>query len=275
MTRAVLLLGDYNVGKTHFGGQLLGRLARESGALRMPDPPQSLAPFDSVLDCLHDGRAAPHTPSSQYAESRWPIVNEAGQAADLVWPDYGGEQVRSIGEDRRMSPEWRNRVLLSDSWILMVRIHNAHVSDDIFSRPLADIAAMNGESADFAMSDQARIVDFLQWLLFIRRSGTQRRISEPQLLLLLSCWDELPPAERTAPPMQVLLARLPMVAAFVQSNWEEGSLHVLGLSALERSLSEVERDKEFVDKGPEAFGYVVLPDGQITPDLTLAISPLL
>jgi hypothetical protein len=69
MKSSILLLGEYNVGKTHFGGQLLGRLNREDGALRMVGQPDSIDAFDVVLQNLNDGRAAPHTSAAHYAEA--------------------------------------------------------------------------------------------------------------------------------------------------------------------------------------------------------------
>jgi hypothetical protein len=67
--------------------------------------------------------------------------------------------------------------------------------------------------------------------------------------------------------------RLPLFSSFVQSTWAKPS--VLGLSALERPLSPRERDMEYAARGPEQFGYVVLPDGEHMPDLTLPIQRLL
>ncbi|WP_261330850.1 hypothetical protein [Rhizobium leguminosarum] len=276
MSQSILLLGEYNVGKSHFGGQLLGRLTEEKGALKMAGAPPSLAPFDGILACLNDGRAAPHTPSSSYLEGRWPVQDDHGHSVDLLWPDYGGEQIRTIRAERRMPPEWRKRVETSSGWILMVRIHNSHVSDDIFSRPLIELKnEIEPPNNEFSMSDQARVVDFLQWLMFIHGASKLTRIAEPRLLLLLSCWDELPEAEQSRAPREVLRHRLPMVASFVETNWEDNSLHILGLSALERALSEERRDEDYVDMGPESFGYVILPGGERSSDLTLAITPLL
>ena len=96
MSATILLLGEYNVGKSHFGGQLLGRLNREEGALRMVGAPSTLAPFDAVLSRLNDGRAAPHTSAASYSEAKWPIADRTGRMIDLVWPEYGGEQVSEI-----------------------------------------------------------------------------------------------------------------------------------------------------------------------------------
>lgn len=274
MTASILLLGESNVGKSHFGGQLLGRLNREEGALRMVGSPTSLAPFDTVLSSLNAGLAAKHTSAASYTETLWPVTNSEGRSIDLVWPEYGGEQVSEITAQRRMSPEWRRRVETSDGWIVMVRIPNAQVSDDIFTRPLLSANGNGHDPKAYKLSNQAKLVDFLQWLSFVRGINPLVPTSSPRLLLLLSCWDELPPAQIHSKPANVLLERMPLVSAFIQANWTQEAASVIGLSALERSLSENLEDTEYVDMGPENFGYVVTADGEHNRDLTLAIAPL-
>jgi hypothetical protein len=274
MTRSLLLLGEYDVGKSHFGGQLLGRLNQEKGALRMVGAPPTLGPFENVLARINSGRAAPHTPQNQYIESSWPLSDQEGTSVELVWPDYGGEQLSTIRAQRSMPREWSERVAKSAGWIVMMRIARAQLSDDIFSRPLSVPGTERQPPESFKVSPQAQLVDFLQWLMFVRGTGTLNRVSWPPLMLLLSCWDELPGAELNCPPIEVLRARAPMVASFAEANWHPESLKVMGLSALERPLSEDKVDEAFVDQGPEAFGYVVLPDGRHYADLTLAIAAL-
>lgn len=274
MATNILLLGESDVGKSHFGGQLLGRLNQEAGAFKMVGSPPSLAAFEGVLHALNEGRAAKHTAQEQYLESRWPVADHRDRRIELVWPDYGGEQIRLIREQRRMSPEWRQRVTDSDAWILMVRIHRSETSDDIFSRPIAKLMDMPIATADFAMSPQARFVEFLQWLMYVRGTGTLSPVANPRLLILLSCWDELPAPQIGALPATVLAERMPLVAAFLKANWSQDALHILGLSALERPLSEDAVDEEYVNRGPEAFGYVIEADGTRSNDLTLALQPL-
>jgi hypothetical protein len=275
MSSSILLLGEYNVGKSHFGGQLLGRLNQEQGHFRMVGSPTSLTAFEGVLSSLNDGRAAPHTSASHYFESKWPVCDLDGNSLELIWPDYGGEQISNIRANRSMPPEWRNRVQSSNSWIVMVRVNNSNVSDDIFSRPVEKLAVTsNPKTEPFQMSEQSKLVDFLQWLMFIRGTGTLRRVLDPQLVLLLSCWDELPEMEVEKKPAAVLENRMPMVSSFLRSNWDPESLHVLGLSALERSLSEEQEDEEYIEKGPEGFGYIVAADGAHSRDLTLVLRPL-
>jgi hypothetical protein len=276
MDTKILLLGESDVGKTHFGGQLLGRLNQEQGFLRMVGSVGSLTGFEEVLDALNDGRAAQHTSALQYIESNWTVADPEGNAINLVWPDYGGEQVKAIRQHRKMPQAWRERVLASDAWVVMVRVHNTQVSDDIFSRPIADLGISPPQPrGTFAMSEQARLVDFLQWLLFVKGKGMLRQIDKPQLMLVLSCWDELPTGEAMTIPSTVLESRMPLVGAFLRSNWQPGSVRVVGLSALERPLKEDSRDEEFIDKGPEQFGYIVDENGLQTKDLTMMFKPFI
>jgi hypothetical protein len=240
----------------------------------MDGPAPSLAAFEGVLHALNEGRAATHTAQDQYLESRWPVIDAEGRQIELVWPDYGGEQIRIIREQRSMSPEWHGRISESDSWIVMVRICRTETSDDIFTRPIAKIAEMPNTTTDFLMSPQARLVEFLQWLMYVRGTGTLDLVSQPRLMVLLSCWDELPESQNSLAPARVLEERMPLVAAFLKANWKSNSLHVLGLSALERSLSEDEVDEEYIELGPEMFGYIVEPDGGRSKDLTCALLPL-
>jgi hypothetical protein len=276
MDARILLLGESNVGKTHFGGQLLGRLNQEQGYLRMVGSVGSLAGYEEVLNALNDGRAAQHTGALQYIESTWNVVDPDGRAINLVWPDYGGEQVKAIRERRAMPQAWRERVLASEAWLVMVRVHNMQVSDDIFSRPIGDLSSANNRAHDtFELSEQARLVEFLQWMLFVKGKGLLKALRTPQLMLALSCWDELPEEEASMRPSAVLERRMPLVAAFFRSNWEADSVKVLGVSALERHLTEDSRDNDYIDQGPENFGYIVDEHGNRSKDLTLMFKPFM
>lgn len=240
----------------------------------MVGAPPTLGPYETVLARINSGRAAPHTPENTYIESRWPLADRAGRTVELEWPDYGGEQLHSIRKNRSMSRAWRERIMEADGWIVMVRIAHHQLSDDIFSRPLAEPGKERQPVDAFVISPQAQLVDFLQWLMIVRGSGTLVPLPTPPIELLLSCWDELPDRERSKPPLEVLQTRMPMVAAFVATNWQSDAVRIVGLSSLERTLSEDVVDAEFVDCGPEAFGYVVLPDGRHDEDLTLAIASM-
>ncbi|MDG9929056.1 MULTISPECIES: hypothetical protein [unclassified Pseudomonas] len=268
----ILLVGESNVGKTHYGAQFLKRLMVRACALKMSGAPTNLEAFTTALSCLTEGKSTDHTPASTYVESVWPITDEAGRHAELVWPDYGGEQVRNLVTQRRIPAAWRERVLGATDWVLLIRLHSLRSEDDLFSRPLQSFAAVEfqAEAPAYELSDQARTVELLQMLLYLAQFHLDRPLRKPRLTLLLSCWDEL---ETTELPADLLASRLPMLWSFVRSNC--ASPTVIGLSALERTLSKTDADQEYAIRGPEEFGYVVLPDGVKSTDITLPIQRLM
>lgn len=270
---SILLIGESGVGKTHYGAQLLNRLMNGAGKLRMDGAATNLQPFESAMGRLNEGLTADHTPTTTYVDSLWPISDESGLKAELVWPDYGGEQIKAMSTTRQIPAVWRDRVVVSPAWLLLVRLQQTRVSDDIFSRPLIDITGASVDNREVQVSDQARLIELLQMLIFMRNESTTRPLVNPRLGVLLSCWDELGSDELNQPPAQVLERRLPMFSSFIHSLWAEPL--VLGLSALGRALEPNNGDMDYIAKGPEHFGYVVLPNGQHTPDLTQPIQSLL
>lgn len=269
----ILLVGESNVGKTHYGAQFLKRLMVKECALKMSGAPTNLEAFTTALSCLTEGKSTDHTPASTYVESVWPIIDKTGRYAELVWPDYGGEQIRNLVINRRIPAAWRERVLAATDWVFLIRLHSLRSEDDLFSRPLQSFVSAEPQeeaTAAYEPSDQARTVELLQMLLYLAQRHLERPLHKPRLTILLSCWDELETAEL---PANLLASRLPMLWSFVRSNWSSPS--VIGLSALERTLSKTDADQEYAIRGPEEFGYVVLPDGVKDTDITLPIQRLM
>lgn len=269
---SVLIVGESDVGKTHYGAQLLKRLISTDGKLRMNGAATNLQPFEAALQQLNEGRLAGHTAAKTYVESVWPIRDDRGEQMDLVWPDYGGEQIKAILENRRIGNQWRERVASCDAWVWLIRLTQTAVNDDIFSRPLKQLKAQPGQSDKFRMSDQSRLIELLQMLLYVREAGMHQPLRSPVLMLLLSCWDEL---NETSTPEEVLRKRLPLLADFVSATWDRSRVHVFGISALGRALDKTKPDPEYAASGPEKFGYVVYSDGSASPDLTIPISMLM
>lgn len=268
----ILLIGESNVGKTHYGAQFLKRLMVKACALKMHGAPTNLEAFTTALGCLTEGKATDHTPANSYVESVWPIQDESGRMAELVWPDYGGEQVRNLVIERRIPANWRERVLEATDWVVLIRLHSLRTEEDLFSRPLQSFARSETqeESTTFEPSDQARTIELLQMLLYLAQLSLDRPLHKPRLTIMLSCWDEL---QTTDLPTNLLATRLPMLWSFVRSNWTSPS--VIGLSALEKALSKTVPDTDYATRGPEDFGYVVLPNGERNTDITLPIKRLM
>ena len=268
--KSILLIGESDVGKSHYGGQLLKRLMQEYGRIRMDGAATNLEPFQAVMARLDAGLSAAHTPTATYHESRWPIIVNEGHRADLVWPDYGGEQIKNIIDERQLPQVWLNRIIQSSAWLLLIRLQKIRADDDIFSRPLASLKGRSNKARDAGLSDQARLIELLQMMAYIWSTSNVGLDRLPRLVVLLTCWDEM---ESPGMPIDELRERLPMLADFVATNWEDAS--VLGLSALGRALNDQEPDEDYITKGSEGFGYVVVENGTRSPDLTLPIRKLI
>ena len=278
-TNNVLVLGGSSAGKTHYAGQLLGRLRHDrQGKLRLrPGGVEDLSKLEEVLSCLEEGRAAGHTPAETWTGIRCELETNDGANVLLEWPEYAGERLFAIMEQRLLPVEWRESVSKATGWILFVRPSTLQVYEDLLGRPTG-VAPAHTQSGERSVDgkgwdDQARYVELLQMLVFAAGRSTFRRMSTPRLAVVLSCWDEL---EESGIPDETLAARLPLVDAFIRSTWQDGAWSVWGLSSLGRALSQDDRDAEFAQKGPEQFGYVVPPGStEHIKDLTAPVAWLL
>ena len=275
----VLVLGGSGAGKTHYAGQLLGRMRHDrQGRLRLrPGGVEDLSKLEEVLACLEEGRAAGHTPAETWTGIRCELETSDGTSVLLEWPEYAGERLFAIMEQRSLPAEWRASINRATGWILFVRPSTLKVYEDLLERPTgvapqhtaSDEVVVDGKRWD----DRARYVELLQMLLFGAGRSTFRRTPKPRLAVVLSCWDEL---EHPGTPEETLATRLPLVDAFIRSTWSDDAWSVWGLSSLGRALSQVEQDAEFAQLGPEHFGYVVPPNGQDQlKDLTAPVAWLL
>ena len=270
--RNVLIFGGANTGKTVYVLQLYGRLTDESAQLKLRYQPDDLSLIVAGFDRLSNGLPPEHTTTGANADVTLPIVGPDGRAFDLIYPDYAGEQVDDMVGKRQVAPEWRSRVLAAPTWLVFLRLDHVHDPKDVVtSPPASDAPAANKDAQpSSALGDQAETVEALQLLLHIAGVGSIEPIRRPVLAVVLSCWDELSIPEGT-PPQSVLRGRLPLVDAFIRSNWHPDNTVVYGLSAQGKPLRPDAPDEEFIDEGPEAMGYVVRPDGAHDADLTLLL----
>ena len=273
---SVLIVGGPSTGKTTFVLQLYGRLRRDLGALRLRASPESHAHLEKAMERLNEGLEVEHTSTDVYDELRLPLKMPDGTAKDLVWPDYGGEQVKAMMDDRRISSEWESRVLTAEGWLLFLRPDRVGDPSDITHRPMEELlrADTPRPTAPVPWSDQARIIELLQLLLFARRSDLQDRVTQPTIGVVLSCWDELKTAEGRQPDA-VLRERMPLLADFLAANWAPDAHFCFGLSSTERPLSKTKADEDYVLHGPEKFGFVIDQKGKRDADLSLLLVQLL
>lgn len=274
--KSVLVVGGPASGKTIYGAQLLGRL-QEDSSVQTHSSAENLIPFEEALNSLWQGRLASHTSADVYHEIVLPVRWTGGVEADLVWPDYGGEQVRQMVEQRQFSEQWRTRVQTSQGWMLFLRLSQSRTYEDLLSRPLHELTTAPSSELEIIepkWSDQALYVELLQLLLYAKSVGNLLQVTDPKLVVLLSCWDELTDATNMTPE-EVLRKYMPMLADYINATWLPGKASILGLSSLGKSLSHDSSDDAYICSGPQSFGYIVLPDGAHNQDLTFPLSKLL
>jgi hypothetical protein len=276
-TRSLLILGRPSSGKSHYLAQVMGRLRRGDGSLRMRGAPSSLRPLEDIRSRLAQGLLGRHTPTDTRTQMVFPMETVGGEAVDLVWPEYGGEQVNHLLTRREIPADWADRIRGSSGWMLLIRPSALQPYEDLLSRPLYSFEhaapAATVTNGGVAWVDSAEYVELMQMCLYVRGRSGLYRVRDPLLCVGLTCWDELGQVEKT--PEEVLGERLPLFAQYLRANWDPGSLRVYGISALGRSLDNEKPDPEFIDHGPERQGFVVLPDGSTSADLTAPIAWLL
>jgi hypothetical protein len=271
----LLIIGGPNVGKTHFVGQLYNRLVAKASAYRMVTPPADLSVIKAIIDRLALGLAGEHTQRGLNEEINFTVARDQTEIA-LAFPDYAGEQVRDLVRERLVPSRWRELVAQSDEWLLLIRPEDILPLEDITTRGFADLDDLRRRAAqaqaDAELTPPAFYVELLQLLLHVKGKSAVVPVAAPRLTVALSCWDRLdaPAADRA--PLAELRTRLPFLADFLAAVWAPGSWRVLGLSSLGRTLDPVVPDEDFVDDGPAAAGYVVLPTGEHHPDLTQLIT---
>lgn len=280
----LLVIGGYSAGKTHFGAQLLSRLQSRTCTFQLREASPSLALLEEALVRLSEGMTTSHTSRELYGTILLPIVDAAGRQVDVVWPEFGGEQVDDFVATRRMSAEWIDRIEEANSWILMLRLMQLRTDEDLVNKPYdsaVDQVADETQSPERhdsvghgAWSAQARLLELMQMLLYFKEASLRSKVSIPRLTVLLSCWDELAKPEGTV-PSSVLQEYLPLFAEFLMANWMHDQFAIYGLSALSRPLRNDVPDEEFRRLGPEKFGYVIEPDGRKNRDLTLPLKTVL
>jgi hypothetical protein len=274
--RKILLIGGHNTGKTVYGTQLLGRLRSGSSSLSLRYPPPNLSVFEEALDQLNEGRAPDHTPLDTYEKLLLPVATPGGNNVDIEWPDYGGEQINRILEDRHVPPDWQQRITESDGWLLFIRLSLLRDYENVISRHLGGLvrAREKADDSEVEWSDQAKLTELLQMFLFFRGVNALQQVRSPVLMIVLSCWDELELQNKVCPP-DLLQERLPLLHSFVSARWSEESWSVKGLSAQGRTLSKNDPSSEYVKKGPTNFGFIVDSEGNRFADLSRPIVELI
>ena len=279
MEKNILVLGESGTGKTHFAVQLFGRLLKSSKTAWKPESnPENLEIFKNGFEKLAKGLEIEHTPSEFHKDISFFVVNEDGIRLKFTYPDYAGEQLRNLVNERRLNTIWKDRVKNSTSWLLFIKISDVEFVEDITSRGMPEFGALVESRSkegieSFKLADQAFYVELLQMLVHFGESSLLNPAGMSVLTIMLSCYDELKALNTEKMlPLEILKSKMPMLFSFLESNWPVDNLKIIGLSSTERKLNDKIADEDYLDTGPEHFGYWVKPDGHEERDLTQIIT---
>ncbi len=146
------------------------------------------------------------------------------------------------------------------------------ISDVTYSEEYHENSKELVSDAEYKISDQSFFIELLQILLHAKGTNYHRVNDKPKLTIALTCWDEMNTEEK---PYDVLKSQLPLLLNFLESNWDKNYLNIIGLSAQGFSLTIPENKEKYQIEGPEEFGYLVLPDGTRSNDITELIEQAL
>src|SRR3546814_12158454 len=118
----ILIIGGPNVGKTHFGGQLYGRLNARTERYKITSPPDDLTIFQEVLDNLNEGKSSGHTHVTAHQTLELEIEDNEGVTSVFSFHDYGGAQVKTTASDRRLNMKWQEQIDKCSGGLLFIRI---------------------------------------------------------------------------------------------------------------------------------------------------------
>ncbi len=275
MGTSILLIGKPHSSKTVFLSQFYSKLQKNKSKLKLYKSVDDLSPIAGAREALALGEEPQTTPSEKSVKFYLPI-QVAEKQVDLKCPEYGGEQVLSIVENRKLNKEWTTSIKESNSWILFIRLNNVNkpldISDVTYSEQHHKNSKESVSETEYKISDQSFFIELLQILLHYKGTDYHRLTDKPKLTLALTCWDEMKTKEN---PYDILKSKLPLLLNFLESNWDTNYLNIVGLSAQGFSLTTPENKEKYQIEGPEEFGYLVLPDGIQTNDITELIEQAL
>jgi hypothetical protein len=273
----LLVVGGPDSGKTTYRGQFILRLEHKPGQLKLNKSVENRTLIESETSRLAQGLQVMHTNADTYHNTSLEIGDTLGRPFILDFADYGGEQVRRMASSNMVPNHWVELVRNASAWLFFLRLDKIRPTKSFMDEKVQS-APQGTHSAASPKHDSASeigVIEILQRLLFLRGASLQYSLQIPRLAVALSCWDEIPESERKMKPEGLLMQRAPLLASFLQANWDAQERMIFALSSTEEPLLETEPNEAFLAKGAENVGYIRMPDGSPTDDLTLPIAWLM
>lgn len=274
MNKQLLIIGKPQSSKTVFIAQLYSRLQKGKSMLSLYQSVDDLSPISAARESLAKGEEPQTTPTNRGVNIYLPI-QFGKQQLELIYPDYGGEQINNILTTREVDKKWIEVIKGSNNWIFFIRLSSKNEQFDLSSHTVPEEHSNNSkenEDISYMISDQSAFIELLQIFLQIKEHNYHLKNSKVKLTVVLTCWDELGTKEK---PRQLLKRSLPLLLNFIEANWDLEKLKIIGLSAQGFSLDTSENQEKYQIEGSENFGYLIFENGKKTKDITELISEAL
>ncbi len=268
MNKQLLIIGKPHSSKTVFLSQFYSRLQKKKSKLSLYKAVDDLSPISGAREALANGDEPEATNTRKSENFFLPIKTSEGTKIDLKCPEYGGEQVDGIINNREVNKIWGEAINNSDNWIFFIRLNSVNHSTNISSIEVTKDNPPNieaDENKEYKISDQSSLIELLQILLHHKDFNYHLRNQKVKLTVVLTCWDELSTEEK---PKSIFESRLPLLLNFIESNWDSQYIKIMGLSALGFPLINIDNKEKYQIDGPESYGYLIKEDGEKTDDIT-------
>lgn len=270
-SKQILIIGKPRSSKTTFLAQFYSSILSKKNSINLYKPVENITAIEDARKQLASGDETQATPPNNNVEILLPLkINE--KKYDLIFPDYGGEQINKIVEERKVEKKWMESIKNSENWILFIRLNDITTHYDLSNKTLDEEAMKQSEEKNtqkLVVSDQSVFLELVQILLQIKGNKLLIKNSSVKLTIILTCWDELG-TEKS--PKENLIKSLPLFYDFIKANWEKDKFLVLGLSAQGFNLNNQEAKDKYLDEGPEKFAYMVNEEGKHINDISEIIT---
>lgn len=262
MSRAIVILGGPDSGKTNYIGPLWLALDRGNGALHAAEQPPDITFVLSVADHIFQGSFAPRTELSDIRRDFEVVVaaTKGGPKSKVIVPDISGELWRNAVLDNEISSEWMDELKQADAALLFIRVdsdQDVRPLDWVTARELLEKA---GNDKDQGLPTQVmlcELIHFLEDSLAKREDG-----GLPRLSVVVAAWDRVDPDKFIQGPVAYLEREYPLVAGRI-ADLTTLDVKVFGLSSLGGDLkNDHEYRKTFLDAGPIGQGWTAMHDGE-------------
>ena len=271
--KSLFILGLPGSGKTVFAIQFYNRLIKNKSFIKLYDSVKNISLIAEARAKLSKGELPEPTSADKFSDLNLPLqVGE--QRLNLIYPDFGGEQIHRIYEERAVDKNWSKNLKKSSNWLLFIKLLDLKRIDDSsnFTIEKERLKQDNADIIEFEISDQSKLIELLQILLDIKNNDSHYKNSSINLSVILTCWDEIDTKET---PITVFNKFLPLLLNFIENSWEDSNIKVFGLSALGFDLISDKHKQKYIDEGAENFGYFVDANGNKDDDMTQLISEVI